>query len=316
MVAYPALVGVARAAGAGASSPGTEVNGNKNWLDFGGPFRIQPSELAKLALVLWGADLLARKERLLGQWRHLLVPLVPVGGFVILGWSCSAATSARRSSSRRSSLALLWVAGAPIRLFVLRRGAGRAGRHLHGQHPVDADVADHRVAAPRPGRPARQRAAGAARQVRPRPRAAGGASASAAPGEVGRPARGAHRLHLRDHRRGARPGRHPRGARRCSASSATPGCGSPLEATEPFVRLAAGGDHRLDRWCRRWSTSARCSALLPITGVPLPLVSYGGSALVPTMLGLGMLLSFARPRGVRRRRSRCCGGWRVRAAAR
>ena len=27
--------------------------------------------------------------------------------------------------------------------------------------------------------------------------------------------------------------------------------------------------------------------LLPITGVPLPLVSYGGSALVPTMLGLG-----------------------------
>jgi cell division protein FtsW len=34
-------------------------------------------------------------------------------------------------------------------------------------------------------------------------------------------------------------------------------------------------------------------------GVPLPLVSYGGSALVPTMLGIGMLLSFARPRGVR-----------------
>ena len=34
--------------------------------------------------------------------------------------------------------------------------------------------------------------------------------------------------------------------------------------------------------------------LLPIMGVPLPLVSYGGSALVPTMLGIGMLLSFAR----------------------
>ena len=56
---------------------GTEVNGNRNWLDFGGPFRIQPSELAKLSLVLWGADLLARKERLLGQWKHLLVPLLP-----------------------------------------------------------------------------------------------------------------------------------------------------------------------------------------------------------------------------------------------
>jgi cell division protein FtsW len=42
--------------------------------------------------------------------------------------------------------------------------------------------------------------------------------------------------------------------------------------------------------------------LLPITGVPLPLVSYGGSALVPTMLGIGMLLSFARPRTRRRHR--------------
>src|SRR4051794_25436525 len=57
---------------------GTEVNGNRNWIDFGGPFRIQPSELAKLALVLWGADLLARKQKLLSQWKHLLVPMVPV----------------------------------------------------------------------------------------------------------------------------------------------------------------------------------------------------------------------------------------------
>jgi cell division protein FtsW (lipid II flippase) len=56
---------------------GVTVKGNQNWLDFGGPFRIQPSEPAKLALVLWGADLLARKQRLLGQWKHLLVPLCP-----------------------------------------------------------------------------------------------------------------------------------------------------------------------------------------------------------------------------------------------
>ena len=34
--------------------------------------------------------------------------------------------------------------------------------------------------------------------------------------------------------------------------------------------------------------------LLPITGIPLPLVSYGGSALLPTMVALGMLLSFAK----------------------
>ena len=34
--------------------------------------------------------------------------------------------------------------------------------------------------------------------------------------------------------------------------------------------------------------------MLPIIGVPLPLVSYGGTALVVTMIGVGLLLAFAR----------------------
>ena len=34
--------------------------------------------------------------------------------------------------------------------------------------------------------------------------------------------------------------------------------------------------------------------LLPIAGVPLPLVSYGGSALIANLLALGVLLSCAR----------------------
>ena len=34
--------------------------------------------------------------------------------------------------------------------------------------------------------------------------------------------------------------------------------------------------------------------LLPVIGVPLPLVSSGGSSLVTTMFALGILLSFAR----------------------
>src|SRR5437660_5781068 len=38
------------------------TGGNKNWLVFG-PLTLQPSEFAKFALVLWGADLLARKEQ-------------------------------------------------------------------------------------------------------------------------------------------------------------------------------------------------------------------------------------------------------------
>jgi cell division protein FtsW len=34
--------------------------------------------------------------------------------------------------------------------------------------------------------------------------------------------------------------------------------------------------------------------VLPITGVPLPLVSYGGSSLIPTLVALGMLMAFAK----------------------
>ena len=55
---------------------GVTQNGASRWINIGGQ-QVQPSEIAKLALVLWGADLLARKDRLgqLADWRHLLVPL-------------------------------------------------------------------------------------------------------------------------------------------------------------------------------------------------------------------------------------------------
>ncbi|WP_432541188.1 putative lipid II flippase FtsW [Kineococcus sp. SYSU DK002] len=49
-------------------------------------------------------------------------------------------------------------------------------------------------------------------------------------------------------------------------------------------------------------------SLLPVIGVPLPLISHGGSALLLTMLGIGILLSFARaepgaPEAIRARES-------------
>ena len=57
---------------------GVAVNGNQNWVSFGGPVQLQPSEFAKLALVLWCADVYARKGKLLQQWRHLFIPMIPV----------------------------------------------------------------------------------------------------------------------------------------------------------------------------------------------------------------------------------------------
>ena len=57
---------------------GQVQNGAARWIQLG-PLQFQPSELAKLALAVWGADLLARKEKLglLADWRHILVPLMP-----------------------------------------------------------------------------------------------------------------------------------------------------------------------------------------------------------------------------------------------
>jgi cell division protein FtsW len=97
---------------------GAEVEGAKRWLDIAGN-EVQPSEFAKLALVLWGADLLARKEKLgqLTDWRHLLVPLLPGAAFVcmLVMLGNDLGTTFLLSVI---FLSLLWVIGAPGRLLL------------------------------------------------------------------------------------------------------------------------------------------------------------------------------------------------------
>jgi cell division protein FtsW len=84
-----------------------------------GPFPVQPSELAKLAFLLWGADLLARKHKLgqLDDWRHLLIPLLPGAGIlcmlVMLGDDLGTTFILLVIF-----LALLWVIGTPGRLYL------------------------------------------------------------------------------------------------------------------------------------------------------------------------------------------------------
>jgi cell division protein FtsW len=95
------------------------ANGASRWIQIG-PVQFQPSELAKLALVLWGADLLARKEKLglLADWRHMLVPLMPVTG--VLAMLVMAGDDLGTTFIIVIILlALLWVGGAPGRMFTL-----------------------------------------------------------------------------------------------------------------------------------------------------------------------------------------------------
>ncbi|MCA0296894.1 MAG: putative lipid II flippase FtsW [Actinobacteria bacterium] len=64
---------------------GYSNNGNTNWVRFGVSwFGVQPSELAKLAIVMWGADIFARKHKSLSDPRHLLIPFLPVS-LVLIG---------------------------------------------------------------------------------------------------------------------------------------------------------------------------------------------------------------------------------------
>jgi cell division protein FtsW len=104
---------------------GSTINGTRSWFKLG-PLSFQPVEFAKLALALWGAHMLVVKRGLLHQYRHLLVPVVPValvmfalvmlqpdlGGTVTLGVVL---------------IALLWFAGAQLRLFGALALGGVAG---------------------------------------------------------------------------------------------------------------------------------------------------------------------------------------------
>ncbi|MFI8853951.1 putative lipid II flippase FtsW [Streptomyces sp. NPDC053499] len=271
---------------------GQEVNGNQNWIHLGGPFQLQPSEFAKLALVLWGADLLARKgdKKLLTQWKHLLVPLVPVTllllALIMLGGDMGTALIIAAVL-----FGLLWLAGAPTRLFtgVL----------------VAALTAAALLVTSSANRMSRLRCIGA---TDPGPddqcwQAVHGIYALASGGWFG------SGLGASMEKWGQLPEPHTdfifavtgeelglAGTLSVLALFAALGYAGIRVAgrtEEPFVRYAAGG---VTTWiiAQAVINVGAVLGLLPIAGVPLPLFSYGGSALLPTMFAVGLLIAFAR----------------------
>jgi cell division protein FtsW len=83
-LAWPLLGAAVVALGLVFTPLGMTVNGNRNWLGFGG-FTVQPSEFAKLALIVWAAAVLSRKQAMLHEWKHAVVPLLlPTGALIIL----------------------------------------------------------------------------------------------------------------------------------------------------------------------------------------------------------------------------------------
>src|SRR5439155_8395554 len=66
-----------------------------------------------------------------------------------------------------------------------------------------------------------------------------------------------------------------------------------LRAPDPFGRLLAGG---ITAWLglQALINLGAVTGMLPITGVPLPFVSFGGSSLVVSMVAVGLLISIGR----------------------
>lgn len=116
VVAWPALVGaVAFQLLVFVPGLGCGTNGNQNWVCLPG-FTAQPSEAIKLALALWLGAVLARKQPLLHEWKHALIPAVPIAGVAI------GVVLAGHDLGTAIVLVLivggaLFVAGVPLRIF-------------------------------------------------------------------------------------------------------------------------------------------------------------------------------------------------------
>jgi cell division protein FtsW len=271
---------------------GKTVNGNQNWIDFGGPFSIQPSEPAKLALIVWGADLLARKQRMrtLTRWRHLVVPLVPVAflvvGMVVLGGDLGTALVLMAIL-----MTLLFVVGAPMRLFV------GVGGLLAALVTALVLMEPYRVTRVRTFLDPFADYEGAGWQ------AAHSIFALSTGGWWG-VGLGASR-----EKWGTLPEAHTDfifaiigeelglvgtlAVLALFAAFTYAGVRLATRTRDPFVRLATAG---IVAWLcvQAFVNIGAVVGVLPITGIPLPLVSYGGSAMLPTMTALGILLAFAR----------------------
>ncbi|MGW3205095.1 putative lipid II flippase FtsW [Streptomyces sp. NPDC001135] len=293
-LAYPILAGaIFTMALVQVPGIGMAVNGNQNWISLGGSFQIQPSEFGKLALVLWGADLIARKQerKLLTQWKHMLVPLVPVA-FLLLGLIMLGGDMGTAIILTAILFGLLWLAGAPTRLFaVVLQIAALIGFVLIKTSP---------------NRMARLSCIGA---TEPKAGAADcwqavhGIYALASGGLFG------SGLGASVEKWGQLPEAHTdfifavtgeelglAGTLSVLALFAALGYAGIRVAgrtEDPFVRYAAGG---VTTWITAQAVIniGAVLGLLPIAGVPLPLFSYGGSALLPTMFAIGLLIAFAR----------------------
>jgi len=95
---------------------GTVANGTRGWFVVGG-LSMQPSELTKIALVVWGSHLLAARRMERASLREMLIPLLPAA-VIALALIVSQPDLGQTVSLGIILLALLWFAGLPLKVFL------------------------------------------------------------------------------------------------------------------------------------------------------------------------------------------------------
>ncbi len=268
---------------------GVERNGNTNWLALG-PLVIQPSEIAKLSLVVWAAHIYANKERRLRSLHQIMVPVVPglllATGLVIVGRDLGTALILFAIL-----IGMLWVVGAPARLFVM-------SSLLIGVLALALAATDtERLARITTFVDPFQDFHGTGWQP------AHGLYAMSSGGLFGQG------IGASQQKWGALPEAHTDFI--FAVLGEELGLVGTLLVVALFLtiafsalRIARRTDDPFVRYCSFgivvWLIGqmiinvGMVLALLPVIGIPLPLVSYGGSSLLPTLAALGLLVGFAR----------------------
>jgi cell division protein FtsW len=271
-------------------SSGTSLYGASRWIDLG-PVTLQPSEFAKVGLIACAAAVLTAKRGKLGDWRHLAIPLVPIV-VVMAGLGIAQRDLGTTVIMCGSVFLVTFVAGARLRHLATAAAVGLGGiallivaepyrrtRFFDAWLNPEAD------------------ASGAGYQLIQGLIAIGsggwtglGLGSSRAKWDFLPNAHSdfifaviAEELGLI----GALTVLLAFGVLLFAAVRIA------LHAADPFGRLLAAG---IACWLGLQTTInlGAVTGLLPITGVPLPLVSFGGTALVVTLAGIGVLVSVAR----------------------
>ncbi|MGJ9412012.1 putative lipid II flippase FtsW [Aeromicrobium sp. CF4.19] len=268
---------------------GIEVNGNRNWIPLVGGFRLQPSEFAKLALVLWIADLYAKRQRMMRHPRYILMPMILVAGAV------AALVVLQRDLGTALVVfciivGMLWVAGLPgrymgavlavlgvVSIFFVATAPHRLARLLSFLNPLadpdkDGYQAIHAMMGFARGGFWGVGLGGSRQKWGSLPEAHTDFILAVVGEELGLVGSIVVLLLF--------------------LMLAVAGVRIATRTTKPFVRYAASG---ITIWITAQAliNIGMVLGMLPVIGIPLPFLSYGGSSLLVTLVACGVLLQCA-----------------------